>query len=285
MARAVTAQLVRRSDRKPVRAYLARDPLGNLLLLDQVARLGSSPAAGEMRSEVAVARRGDAIVGVVGLRPTVVFDAAVAPQAIEAFLPFVESLGVGLVKSAADAVDRLWSQLGGRAPNRSVIDRCEIAYVLRREYARLREPAGRAAARPAAGADLDALVIAARESLRGEGRPDPFSGDIRGFRSWVRGRVARARVIESEGRVGFVAYADVRRPEGWLVQGVYTWPELRGRGLATAGVSDLCQEAFAAGADHVQLAVVEGNVPGVRLYERLGFKPFARLRSILFAEG
>ena len=285
MAQAVTAQLVRRSDRKQVRAYLALDPLGNLLLLDQVVRLGSSPAPGEMRSEVAVARRGDAIVGVVGLRPTVVFDAAVAPEAIEAFLPFVESLGVGLVKSAAGVVDRLWGQLARRAPGRSVVDRCEIAYVLRPAYARLGDPAGRVAVRPAADADLDALVIAARESLREEGRPDPFSGDARGFRRWVSGRVARARVIELEGRVVFVAYADVQRPEGWLVQGVYTWPELRGRGLAIAGVSDLCREAFAAGADHVQLAVVEGNVPGVRLYERLGFEPFARLRTILFAEG
>jgi ribosomal protein S18 acetylase RimI-like enzyme len=285
MAQAVTARLVRRSDRQPVRRYLALDPLGNLLLLDQVARLGSPPAPGEMRGEVAVARRGDAIVGVVGLRPTVVFDAAVTPEAIEAFLPLVESLGVGLVKSAAGAVDRLWSQLAGRAPSRSVVDRREIAYVLRSEYARLRDSAGRAEARPAAGADLDALVVAARESLREEGRPDPFSGDVRGFRRWVRGRIARARVIESEGRVVFVAYADVRRPEGWLVQGVYTWPEVRGRGLATAGVSDLCREAFAVGTDHVQLAVVEGNVPGVRLYERLGFKPFAQLRTILFAGG
>jgi RimJ/RimL family protein N-acetyltransferase len=281
----VTARLVRRSDRKQVLAYLALDPLGNLLLLDQVARLGSSPAPGEMRSEVAVARRGEAIVGVVGLRPTVVFDTAVASEAIEAFLPFVESLGVGLVKSPIEVVDRLWGQLARRAQRRSIVDRCETAYVLRAPYARLRDPAGRAAARPATHADLGALVIAARESLREEGRPDPFSGDAPNFRRWVGGRVARARVIESEGRVVFVAYADVQRPEGWLVQGVYTWPELRGRGLATAGVSDLCQEAFAAGADHVQLAVVEGNVPGVRLYERLGFKPFARLRTILFSEG
>jgi RimJ/RimL family protein N-acetyltransferase len=285
MARAVTARLVRRSDRKQVYAYLALDPLANLFLLDQVARLGSAPAPGEMRSEAAVARCGDAIVGVVGLRPTVVFDAAVVPEAIDAFLPFVESLGVGLVKSGEGAVDRLWSQLAGRVARGSVVDRCEIAYVLRRDHARLSDPAGRAAARPAEHSDLDALVIAARESLREEGRPDPFCGDVRGFRRWVSGRVERARVIESEGRVVFVGYADVQRPEGWLVQGVYTWPEVRGRGLASAGVSDLCREAFAAGADHVQLAVVEGNVPGVRLYERLGFRPFGRLRTILFSEG
>jgi hypothetical protein len=34
----------------------------------------------------------------------------------------------------------------------------------------------------------------------------------------------------------------------------------------------------------VQLAVVEGNAAGERLYERIGFKPFARLRTILFSE-
>ena len=81
-----------------------------------------------------------------------------------------------------------------------------------------------------------------------------------------------------------VAYADVQRPEGWLVQGVYTWPELRRRGLAAVGVSDLCREAFAAGASHVQLAVVAGNTPARALYEGLGFEPFSELRTVLFAQ-
>jgi predicted GNAT family acetyltransferase len=32
----------------------------------------------------------------------------------------------------------------------------------------------------------------------------------------------------------------------------------------------------------VQLAVVDGNEPATRLYESLGFKPFTKLRTILF---
>jgi RimJ/RimL family protein N-acetyltransferase len=32
----------------------------------------------------------------------------------------------------------------------------------------------------------------------------------------------------------------------------------------------------------VQLAVVAGNTPAERLYDRLGFRPVARLRTILF---
>ena len=84
------------------------------------------------------------------------------------------------------------------------------------------------------------------------------------------------------GRVAFVGYADVRRPEGWLVQGVYTWPAFRRRGLARAGMAGLIQEATTAGADHLQLAVVNGNEAAIRLYEGLGFEAFVKLRTILF---
>ena len=80
----------------------------------------------------------------------------------------------------------------------------------------------------------------------------------------------------------YVGYADVRRPEGWLLQGVYTWPRVRRRGYASAGTAALCEEAFARGAEHVQLSVVDGNDGARALYEGLGFKPFARLRTILF---
>jgi RimJ/RimL family protein N-acetyltransferase len=277
------AHLVRRAEREAVMARLAQDPLGNLFLLDLTDRLGAPPLPGELRSEIAVARREGRIAGVVGLRPSVVFDTAVEEDALEAFLPFLATLGVGLVKSPAPVVDALWERLGRRAPRRVLVDRYETAYVLRPAHAQLLPPEGRLRARPGRRDDLEALVHAARESLREEGRPDPLTGDMRGFRRWVAGRTPRARVLEWDGRVVFTGYADVRRPEGWLLQGVYTWPHARGRGLGATGVSDLCHEAFAAGAEHVQLAVVEGNGAGERLYQRLGFKPFARLRTILFS--
>ena len=78
--------------------------------------------------------------------------------------------------------------------------------------------------RDATLADLDLLVDAARQSLLEESRPDPSESDPLGFRRWVRGRVGRAVVVEREGTLGFVGYADVRSPRGWLLQGVFTWP-------------------------------------------------------------
>jgi ribosomal protein S18 acetylase RimI-like enzyme len=44
----------------------------------------------------------------------------------------------------------------------------------------------------------------------------------------------------------------------------------------------LLREAFDAGASHVQLAVVAGNDRASGLYRKLGFEPFAELRTILF---
>lgn len=261
---------------------LAQDPRANLMLLDLAARLGQAPPPGEMGAELVGVWRGSALVGVAALRPTIVFDAGIDDDALDALLPFVEQLEVGLVKSDPERVGRMWSRVTRRRRPRVWLDRLETALAVEPRRARLCANGSAAAARGAARADLDALVFAARESLREEGRPDPFAGDARGFRRWVEGRLPRALLVECGGRVCFVGYADVQRSDGWLLQGVYTWPEARRRGHAAAGTSALCRQAFEAGSDHVQLAVVDGNAAARRLYAGLGFEPFGRLRTILF---
>jgi len=283
MAAAVESRRVGVADRERALDFLSRDAVANLFLLDLASRLGKPPAPGESRTEIIAAWRGDQIVGVAGLHPTVMLDAHAGREAVEVFLPYLAQLKVGLVKSVVPTVDLLWQEFSARHSRRVIVDRIEIAYALRDGDAKRVDGALGESARRARESDLEALVVAALESLREEGRPDPFVGDAAGFRRWVRGRVARARVVEIEGSIAMVGYADVQRREGWLLQGVYTWPSYRQRGLASFGVSELCREAFAAGADHVQLAVVEGNVAAQRLYEGLGFKPFAKLRTILFA--
>jgi len=282
MAAAVESRVVGLADRETALKFLSRDAVSNLFLLDLAARLGAPPAPGESRTKIVGAWRDDQIVGMAGLHPTVILDASASEEAVEAFIPYLERIKVGLVKSLVPTVDVLWKAFSARCSRRVIVDRFEIAYALREGDWKPIEPIAGESARRALKWDLDDLVVAALESLREEGRPDPFIGDADGFRNWVRGRVGRARVVEFGGRVAMVGYADVQRPEGWLLQGIYTWPDCRQRGLASYGVSQLCREAFAAGANHVQLAVVEGNAPAQRLYEGLGFKPFAKLRTILF---
>jgi RimJ/RimL family protein N-acetyltransferase len=271
-----------RGARAEAQSLLARDPVANLFLIDIASRLGEPPAAGEAPCEMVGAWCDGELVAVGSLRPSIAFSAA-PPEVLAAFLPFLEPIGVGLMKCAAATVDTLWRDLGRNRNRRVVLDRLETAYVVREPEARLAPVRECERVRDASLEDLEPLVVAARESLREEHRPDPFAGDIRGFKRWVRGRVPRARVVESGGIITCVGYADVRLPAGWLLQGVYCWPEVRRRGFATTAVSDLCREAFEAGAEHVQLAVVEGNAAAHRLYTRLGFRSCGSLRTILFA--
>ena len=280
---ALASRLLRPADREAALSFLSRDAVGNLFLLDLADRLGRPPSPGEAPTEIVAAFRDGEIVGMAGLHPTVVIDSAAGREVVAAFLPYLERMRVALVKSVVSAVDELWRHLATQGSRRVIVDRMEMAYLLRAGDARLIAPRADEKSRGARVSDLDDLVIAARESLREEGRPDPFAGDVDGFRRWVRGRVARARVVESRGRIAMVGYADVQRSEGWLLQGIYTWPDRRNRGFASVGVSELCREAFDAGADHIQLAVVEGNAAAQRLYEGLGFRPFAKLRTILFS--
>jgi RimJ/RimL family protein N-acetyltransferase len=277
VARRLTVRRLRGREREAALAHLAAFPRENLLVVDAVHACGP----GEARSDVLVALCGRELAGVLSLQPTLALEEGAPADVLDAFVPHLAGLAAGLLKMAADRAEALWAPLR-RSGRRALLDRFETAYASGLQPVPAAEAPPGARVRPARLADLDALVHAARASLREESRPDPFEGDPVGFRRWVASRLPRATVVELGGAPRFVGYADVQRAEGWLLQGVYTWPDARRRGLAAAGVAELCRRARAAGASHVQLAVVEGNAPAERLYDRLGFRPFARLRTILF---
>jgi RimJ/RimL family protein N-acetyltransferase len=282
VARRLTVRRLRARERDAALARLTGWPHQNLLLIDAVHALGALAVPGEARSDVLAAFEGGALAGVASLQPSLAVERGADSEVLAAFLPHLVTVGAGLLKVAAETAEPIWRALR-RAGRHAILDRHETAYAVVPGEVPPPEVPLAARVRTARAGDLEALVQAARASLREERRPDPFEGDPEGFRRWVAGRISRATVVEWEGELRFVGYADVQRSEGWLVQGVYTWPEVRRRGLAAAGVAALCRRAGEAGAAHVQLAVVEGNEPAEQLYEHLGFRPFARLRTILFA--
>ncbi|MAE94119.1 MAG: hypothetical protein CL910_05610 [Deltaproteobacteria bacterium] len=282
MTPGLKVRALRPKDRDAALAYLGREHRLNLALIDLVLRLGRPASRLAPRPELVAAWQGSELAGVAALRPSLMLDARAQPEALEALFPHLGGVGSGLVKSTEDVVGPLWEWLSSRG-HKSILDRIEIGYAV--EPGALRPAAAPVGweVRSARAADLDSLVEAARRSLLEEDRPDPSKGDPDGFRRWVHSRLPRATVAEGPPGLGFVAYGDVQCQRGWLLQGVYTWPESRRRGLAAAGVSQLCAEAFGAGADHVQLAVVDGNEAAERLYGKLGFDRYARLRTLLFA--
>jgi len=72
-----------------------------------------------------------------------------------------------------------------------------------------------------------------------------------------------------------VARARVTLPFAWVISGVYTRPDHRGRGVAQAVTGALCRQAEAIGAVP-GLFVREENTPARRAYEKLGFRTIGR---------
>ncbi|MCI4324961.1 MAG: GNAT family N-acetyltransferase [Thermoplasmata archaeon] len=80
--------------------------------------------------------------------------------------------------------------------------------------------------------------------------------------------------FEGERLVG-VAHASVTLPFAWVIAGVYTRPESRGRGIAQAVTAAICRQAEAVGAVPT-LFVREENLPARHAYEKLGFATVGR---------
>ena len=276
----VVVRPLRRRDRDAALAHLRDRARENLFLLDVVRQIGTGATA-EAAADVIGAWRGSQLVALASLRPTLVLETGIERSVLDSLLGPLSDLGTGLVRSEVSGAAPLWERLAARG-RRALVDRRETSLVLERNALRATLTPPGVAIRPAFAGDLEALIEAARASLREEGRPDPFIGDPRGFRRWVLARLSRALIAEAAGEVAWVGYADVRLEEGWLLQGIYTWPPRRRRGIAMAGVAALCRNAFDARAEHVQLSVVEGNQPALALYESLGFRAHGTLRTLLF---
>jgi uncharacterized protein len=99
-------------------------------------------------------------------------------------------------------------------------------------------------------------------------------------RDLVRGGRAYARFIG--GRVVFKAELAVITRHTAQVQGVWTAPEWRGRGLATAGMATVVRDALRRVAPTVSLYVNDFNGPARAVYARCGFRQVGTFATVLF---
>jgi GNAT superfamily N-acetyltransferase len=73
-----------------------------------------------------------------------------------------------------------------------------------------------------------------------------------------------------------VAVATSRGPRMWFLDVVYVRPPARGRGIGVELIREVARQAHEAGAEMVELEVLETNAGARRLYERLGFHTVER---------
>ncbi len=104
------------------------------------------------------------------------------------------------------------------------------------------------------------------------------------YRARVGELIAAGRAFAriEDGQVVFKAEIGSVTPLACQVQGVWVRPELRGRGLAEAGMAALVEEALRNVAPVVSLYVNDFNLPARAAYRRVGFTEAATFASVLF---
>ena len=278
------AGLLTARDRDEALEYLSRNPRRNLWLFNQTASLGDAPPMGHGVPQIVAAWDEHGLAGLASLSPCITPDAIIGPDALDALMPYLATVKSGLIKGRYRTVSALWERLSRRGAI-ALEDHEEIAWsVWPGEEVRIDFPPG-AIFRPADESDLDAVFEAVREGLKADGLWGHLDDDIVARRLWVRGHIPKVKVVEMDGKVVWAGSIGVRRPEGWLVEGVYTWPHARGQLLAAAVGSATFREAFEAGATHVQAAGLAESAPSIALHRKVGFTPFDQIRTILFRYG
>jgi uncharacterized protein len=104
------------------------------------------------------------------------------------------------------------------------------------------------------------------------------------YRARVRELIEAGRAFAriENGQVVFKAEIGSVTPHACQVQGVWVRPELRGRGLAAAGMAAVVAEARRSVAPVVSLYVNDFNLPARAAYRRAGFSEVSIFASVLF---
>ena len=139
---------------------------------------------------------------------------------------------------------------------------------------------------PVRRARLDEVALVAGHSARmvqGELGYDP-SAQRASFASGVRHAIEQGWwwVWIEDGELRFQCNVGARSAATAQVQGVWTPPELRGRGYATRGLSAVSRELLAEGVPTVSLYVNDFNHAAIGVYERIGFARVGELATYLF---
>lgn len=185
--------------------------------------------------------------------------------------------------------------LAGHQRRPPIVDRCQVYYGVRDPAALDARAEGQHAEkhgaqaqqhiqpRTAMMADLPSLMEAALALNESDLGVPPDRVD----RSWLRATVAnRVRegstwVIGPEGRPWCKLDFGSLGGDGLMVEGIYTEPVQRGKGLATALLAHVARTQLTAGCPVVCLHVASDNAPARRCYSNAGLTPESDCRILL----
>jgi uncharacterized protein len=270
------------TDRRITVDFLKRHPEDNVYLLSRIALDGivneGSLAHGRFHGHFT----GGELDGVVffGHRKGLVLAGTADPflrAAAEAALG-PESGWIILV-SPSPAADGFLSHYRWRGQS-THLNRLQDFYVLR--PGDLPDLAG--TVRLAEPRDLEAVVDMSEQMLMEDFRLEQGSLSRDGIRDSMRRKIRDGRtwVADEDGEPVFKVDVSAQYSGGAQIEGVFTRPERRARGVASRAIAAMCSELLDTSA-FVSLHVDRRNTPAKRAYEKAGFRPFSEFRLVLLA--
>lgn len=261
--------------KEPALEYLARAPYLNVFISHVL--LNDLPSSARRNVNVALDR--DRIVGVAYYGRQLVL--AAEPAAVTEFAAHGrrhrgERMIVGeraVVRSYWEAV-RSW-----HSPPRLVRDR---QFVMMVDRARLKPYQRSTLVRHAKMEDWKAVAESSAEMVRQELDYDPRRGSAdftAGIRQMIERRLWWMATVDD--RPCFFCNVGPWCKKTVQLQGIWTPPQLRGRGLATASLAAICDRLLEA-SPTVSLYVNDFNEEAVALYRRVGFERVGEFQTLLF---
>jgi predicted GNAT family acetyltransferase len=278
--RSSSLRLLNDRDRAEVLALCDRDPVVNVFVSSRVHEAGLDPVrlGGQMWGFVPGGRLTSLCYAGANLVPV-----AATPEAITAFAGRARLQGrrCSSIVGPAPAISDLWDLLRPYWGHpREVRDAQPVMAISAAPHV-VPDPLVRRV-RPE---ELSVLLPASVAMFTEEVGVSPLGPDGgSAYRARVSELIGAGRAFAriEDGQVMFKAEIGAVTPQVCQVQGVWVRPELRGRGLAAAGMAAVVQEALRSIAPVVSLYVNDFNAPARAVYRRVGFTETATLMSVLF---
>lgn len=264
-------------DESAALAFLDRKPYENVFLHWLVKGEGGVP-----RTSLYVYRDEDERVRGVAFYGRQIVVAADSDQVVDAFADAAPVHGrERMIVGERPIVERFWQGVRERhAPARVVRD-SQPVFAL--EPAWLHTPEHRGVSvRRAAETDAETVARNSAQMILHELEYDPRR-ERSDFEAGVSVMIRQGLwwVGEHEGEICFFCNAGPRSPYTLQLQGIWTPPKLRGKGLAGAALAQICRELLQT-VPTLSLYVNAFNEPAIALYERTGFKRVAEFSTLLF---